>query len=273
MKARHMLPSTLPELIRTSLLSLVVLALAGACGGSTSSGGPTGGSAGNGGTTGASAGSGGRAVASAGTGITAGGSAGGATGGSAGSGGKSSGIGGELGCGSDPSTVHDGLPCERMGLQCSNACGTKCTCGGGLNWSCSDAATCGACPNTAPPAGTKCQGFTPGVTCQVGSSTCFCNSAADGSTEWQCVTCPHAKPTSGNTCSPAGLNCTYNTTCACYSDGTPSGGIWGCNDTPGSCPNAAPKNDSPCNDVGIQCPYLQEHGSCVCSAQHQWKCS
>ena len=246
-----MLASKVLELTRTSLASLVVLTLAGACGGATSSGGATGGSPGSG---------------------TAGGSAGGAKGGSSGTGGESSGVGGELGCGDDPSTVHDGLPCERAGLQCTNACGTECNCGGGLHWSCADAATCGACPNIAPPAGTKCQGFTAGGTCQVASGTCICNSTASGASEWQCVTCPRAKPTSGNTCSP-GLNCTYDTTCACYSDGTASGGIWSCNDTPGTCPGDAPKNGSPCKDVGIQCPYLQDHGSCVCSAQHEWKCS
>jgi hypothetical protein len=276
MKAKRVMVSIVPELIQTSLVTVVVLALAGACGGVSSSG-NTGGvvaSAGTGSAAGDPVGGGIAAGGSAGRGIATGGSAGSgiAAGGSSGTGGKSSGIGGEVGCGDDPSTVHGGLPCEHAGLQCTNACGTKCKCGGDLNWSCSDVATCGACPNTAPPAGTKCQGFTPGAVCQVASGSCFCNPAGDGTTEWQCLSCPNGKPTSSNACSAGGVSCTYDTTCTCYPDGTPSGGIWSCNDTPGTCPNEAPKANSPCTNVGVQCPYLQEHGSCICSALHEWKC-
>src|SRR5438309_9971548 len=120
-----------------------LLALAGACGGETSTGVATGGSAGDGNVTGGGAGNGN------------------ATGSAAGSG--SGGVGGSGGnniCG-DPFMVHGGTPCPKADLRCANACGSTCNCAGpDLSWSCPDVATCGACPLTAPPPGTKCRGFT-----------------------------------------------------------------------------------------------------------------
>jgi hypothetical protein len=286
--------STLPKPFSISVMLLPPLfALAGACGGETfsgvatggaaGSGSATGGSAGNGSATGGSAGSGKATGGAAGNGGAAGGSAGrgGGTAGSSGKGGASGGAGGAGGgsggndaCG-DRSSVHGGTPCPVVGLRCVNACDSTCTClGPDLSWSCPDVATCGACPHNAPPVGTKCRGFTPGTGCGVVGGECFCNPAPDGTTEWQCFACPTTKPSPGSVCSPVNLSCSYGTSCGCFSDGSSTGGIWSCNDTPGTCPRDAPAQDSPCNDVGVHCNYLQAgSGSCICSMQHAWKCS
>jgi hypothetical protein len=251
----------------------------GATGGSSTST-----SAGGAGTSGGNAGrgSGGSAGAAGGTGGVGtggrggGGGAGRGGGGSGGrGGGGAAGSGGNPACG-DPFEVHGGTPCPTAGLRCVDACGETCSCAGAdRSWSCPDVMTCGVCPNSLPPPGTKCLGFKqPGTTCQVQGKTCFCNSVPNGTTEWQCFDCPSTRPVSGSACSPVGLNCPFGTTCSCYPDGSPTGGIWGCNNTPGTCPSDAPTPDSACDAVGVVCNFLgQFTGTCICSTQHMWKCS
>jgi hypothetical protein len=250
----------------------------GAGGGSASTGGGGLGTSGGSGGLGTGGGSGGRGIAGA-AGATGGAGAGGrATGGGGvgGRGGGGAGAGGNGACG-DPFEVHGGTPCPSIGLRCTDACGATCNCAGpDLSWSCPDVMTCGVCPNDTPPPGTKCRGFRqPGETCNVPSGTCICNVVADGTMEWQCFRCPATRPASGSACSPVGLNCPFGTTCYCAHDGSPMGGIWACNGTPGTCPRDAPMQDGPCDAVGVVCPYLGQPftGTCICSTQQKWKCA
>jgi hypothetical protein len=124
------------------------------------------------------------------------------------------------------------------------------------------------------------------TTCPAGDG---CNTCSCSQGSWACTTlgcgddvsdpCPAGSPTTGDSCSPDGLDCAYPTMEGCGGDQcTCSGGIWLCNPSkcppPPPCPASEPAQSSICASVGQECTYTTNGCGpyCYCDPSGTWSC-
>jgi hypothetical protein len=273
--------------------------LAGACGGSSSSGGDTGGvnsggasansggASARGGTSSATGGS----TARGGATSSAGGSANASGGASVASGGDSaaagdSAVGGDTAAGGDGSTsggasTQSGGASSQSGgaaAQGGRAASGGAAAQGGAQQAGGTAGAAGAnnCPSAAPTDGAAC---TTRAACTYAATDqrCTCGGAGANLT-WTCaatIMCPATAPATNATCTSvaggqANNRCAYGTTnCTCANAGGAGGGqVWTCL-TPITCPTAEPAAASTCTSVPGGNQYNQcAFGADTCTCQN-----